>query len=618
MQLLALNHLSLRLANNTTLDKVNWKVLAKERIALVGRNGAGKSTLLKLLQGDITQDSGELSQKKDLRVGSLRQEVPADEQNKSAYHFLVKQLGELGGVLAEYHESAKQGEMARMADCQQKIEALGAWDVLPRIDTIASHLSLPLDTSMGELSGGVRRRVLLGAALLLEPDLLLLDEPTNHLDVDTIEWLESYLKQYSGTLIVVTHDRRFLANVSNCIVEIDRGKLYKYQCDYEKYLDRKEALKVTELTQQKLFDKVLKQEEAWLRQGMKARRARNEGRVRRLESLRGEYKARREQLGHAKALALDVKKSGKMVVEAKQISYSISQQNIIQAFSCLLMRGDKLGILGPNGCGKTTLVRLLLGELTPTSGEVRLGTQLDIAYFDQLRHEIDETQTLMASVGEGSDFVTIQGKSKHVASYLRDFLFEPERFNQPVSSLSGGERNRLLLAKLFAKPVNLLVMDEPTNDLDIETLELLETMLSDYPGTLILISHDRAFIDNTVSAVLVYEQEGHFASFVGGYEDYRRHQETQMPVKKTLALVKEAKAGTSISAAEKRELKQLPKRIEQLEASIEAIHYDMAEPSFYDKPEAEVQSTNDKLQALEATLAEAYARWELLESRLAE
>jgi ATP-binding cassette subfamily F protein uup len=615
MSILSLNNLSLTLANNVILDKVNWQIHPKTRIALVGRNGAGKSTLLKLLQGQIIPDSGTLQKQTNLRVASLMQDVPTSN-NETVYHFLVHQLGTLGDVLTQYHEATLTNNMTQMAACQEKIDTENAWDILPQIEAMATHLSLPLDALINSLSGGMRRRALLGAALLAKADLLLLDEPTNHLDIDTIEWLETYLKNYPGTLLVVTHDRTFLTRIATSILEIDRGNLYLHASDYETYLDRQEAMRATEDTQNKLFDKRLKEEEVWLRQGIKARRTRNEGRVRKLEAMREAHKARRVLTGQAKSLALDTKTSGKKVLEAKHLTYQLNQKNLIHDFSCTIMRGDKIGIIGPNGCGKTTLVRLLLGDLTPSSGHVHLGTQLEIAYFDQLRRELDEKQTVMENVADGADFVTINGQSKHVASYLKDFLFTPDRFNQPVFSLSGGERNRLLLARLFAKPVNLLVMDEPTNDLDIETLELLETMLVDYPGTLLLISHDRAFLNQVVTSVLVYEEKGHIQEHVGSFDDYQRHQQQITLPKKTKSKSIAAPAApiqNTLSANERQELKQLPKKIERLEQTIKALHLEMAEPDFYQRETEAITRCTDQLNTLEEQLKQAYARWERLE-----
>ncbi|KTD74016.1 ATP-binding cassette domain-containing protein [Legionella tucsonensis] len=614
MSIISLHSVFLNIAGNQLLDNADWQIQPQDRIALVGRNGAGKSTLLKLLLGDLVPDSGQINQLSGLRVAGLTQEVPITEE-ESVYHFLVKSLGEVGEVLSRFNELSQLGDVDKLALCQQQMDNLHAWDKLPQIETMASRLGIATNERMNNLSGGMKRRVLLGAALIATPDLLLLDEPTNHLDIEAIEWLEAYLKSFKGAVLLVTHDREFLSQVSKRIVEIDRGKLYQHDCNYETYLDRRESIRLGEQKQNDLFDKKLAEEEAWIRTGIKARRTRNEGRVRALKALRVEYKARRNQLGKVKSFSLDVTRSGAVVIEANQVSYNLGDKTILHDFSLLLTRGDKLGIIGPNGCGKTTLVQLLLGELQPDSGQIKLGTSLSVAYFDQLRRQLHEDQTVMFNVGDGADYVTINGKQKHVASYLREFLFSPERFNQPVSVLSGGERNRLLLAKLFAKPVNLLVMDEPTNDLDIETLELLESMLIDYPGTLILISHDRAFINQVVTSVLVYEEAGQFNEFVGGYDEYKMHKKQQQrdQIVKT-PVVKRNPAINKLSFNEQRELAQLPQKIEQLEAKIAELHLQMAEPKFYQQDAQLITKINQGLADDEDLLTRLYTRWEALEN----
>ncbi|ARG96727.1 ATP-binding cassette domain-containing protein [Legionella micdadei] len=615
MSIVSFHNITLNLAGNRLLDQVDWKIEPHDRVALVGRNGAGKSTLLRLLQGELVPDSGQINRINGLRVAGLMQEVPLSANQENVYHFLVKSLGEVGEVLSQFHQLSTSNDLSALASCQQQMDNLHAWDLLPRVEMMASRLGVDTHADMSGLSGGMKRRALLAAALIASPDLLLLDEPTNHLDVNAIEWLEAYLKSYTGSVLLVTHDREFLSQVANRIVEIDRGKLYSYECNYETYLDRREAMRLSEQKQNELFDKRLAEEEAWIRTGIKARRTRNEGRVRALKAMREQYKARREQLGKMQSLTLDVSRSGQIVLEARHLNYQIAGKTLIKDFSLLLTRGDKIGIIGPNGCGKTTLIRMLLGELKPESGTLKLGTSLEVAYFDQLRRRLDEQQTVMANVAEGADYVTINGKQKHVASYLREFLFPPERFNQVVSTLSGGERNRLLLAKLFAKPVNLLVMDEPTNDLDIETLELLENMLMDYQGTLLLISHDRAFINQVVTSVLVYEEEGKFNEYVGGYDDYRAQKKQQREQSSLPKPAKRATNSTKLSFNEQRELSQLPQKIEVLEEKISALQLKMAAPDFYQQEAKMISQYNQQLLQDEEELAKLYARWEALEER---
>lgn len=619
MSLLACHHLTLRVANTVILDNADWQIAPKERIGLVGRNGAGKSSILKMFQGLIVPDSGELQRQQGLRVAGLAQDVPYQEQI-SVFEIIVQGLGEAGQVLLRLRQQTSDQDYTGIAHSHQRLDDLHAWDCAPRIDMIAEHLGLPLDTTMTMLSGGMKRRVLLAAALVTQPDLLLLDEPTNHLDLPTIEWLETFLSTYPGTVILVTHDREFLSKVAKQIVDLDRGRLRFYDCSYTTFLERREEFRLAEHKQAALFDKRLADEERWIRTGIKARRTRNEGRVRALKAMREAYQQRREEQGRVKDWEWDVQRSGALVLEAQNICYQIQDKPLIQDFSLVLHRGAKLGIIGPNGCGKTTLVRILLGELTADSGQIRLGTGLTIAYFDQLRRQLIPSHTVMANVADGADHVVIQGQSKHVASYLQDFLFSPECFNQPVSALSGGECNRLLLAKLFAKPANLLVLDEPTNDLDIETLELLESLLVEYTGTFILISHDRAFINQVVTSVLVYEEDQRFHEYLGGYDTYQQYQSQQKRktavAEKSLKplLAAPAQPEKKLSSQEQRELSKLPQQIETLEQKISKLHEECATNDFYQRPAAEISLFQKNLAQAEGSLAKMYARWEALEA----
>lgn len=610
----------------TLLDGVDWALEAGERVALVGRNGAGKSTLLRLIAGDITPEAGKIIRMDGLRVAWLKQEVPQELQG-SAFCAVAAGLGAVGVALGQswqLHQQAThtQEQLQTLAHCQEIIETAHAWEQQAKIERLLAQLGLEPQAETTQLSGGLRRRVLLGQALVAQPDVLLLDEPTNHLDLEAIIWLENFLLSWPGALLFVTHDRMFLARLATRIVELDRGKLLDFACNYASYLERRAALLEAEVKQRADADKLLAQEEVWIRQGVKARRTRDMGRVGRLVALRQERAKRREQLGSVKLLAQQAERSGKLVLEAEGLHYALPGQVLLQPLNLTLLRGDKVGIIGPNGCGKTTLLRLLLGELTPTAGSVRLGTQLQIAYFDQYRAQLDLNQSVMANVAGVNDWVLINGQQVHIIGYLRDFLFTADRARQPVRSLSGGERNRLLLARLFAQPSNVLVLDEPTNDLDTDTLALLEELLVDYAGTVLLVSHDRAFLNQVVTSVLAFEGGGQVNEYVGGYDDWVR-QRPATPVA-TSSMMNKALAAASnqatpkankLSYKEQQELTRLPQRIETLEAELAGLHTAMQQPAFYQQAKPQMQQHQAKLAALETELATVYARWEQLEAR---
>jgi ATP-binding cassette subfamily F protein uup len=627
MPLFSIDHLSIAFGAEKLLDGASFQIEPGERVCLIGRNGTGKTTLLRLLAGEIQPDGGEIWHQPGLRVATLAQELPADT-TATAFEIVAGGLEGLGELLAEYHEAAVQLAQAptpeglrRMERLQHELEARDGWRWQQRVETVISRLQLPADTPLAELSGGWRRRVLLGRALIRDPDLLLLDEPTNHLDLDTIQWLEDELLEFRGGLLFVTHDRALLQRLATRLLELDRGMLTSWPGDYPAFLEKKAALLEVEARHNAKFDMNLAQEETWIRQGIKARRTRNEGRVRALLALREERRQRREQAGRASFELEQAETSGRLVIEAQNLSYAWQSEPLIRDFSVRIMRGDRIGLIGPNGSGKSTLLNLLLGRLIPHAGQVRLGTKLGVAYFDQLRERLDPELTVLDSVAEGRETVVINGQRRHVIGYLGDFLFTAQRARSPVKSLSGGERNRLLLARLFTQPANLLVMDEPTNDLDLETLELLEELLGEYTGTLLLVSHDRAFLDNVVTSCLVFEGGGRIREYVGGYSDWLRQRPAPEPVvaakSKPAPAPKPSRPATPgrLGYNERRELEGLPARIEELERRQRELHALTADPAFYKRDPAAINRQLEELRALEAELESALRRWEDLERR---
>ena len=626
MALITLRDVCVGFGGPNLLDGVDLEIEKGERLCLLGRNGTGKSTLMKLIAGEVVNDDGSVMRQQELGIAYLTQDVPQGLCG-TVYDVVAGGFGEEGALLSRYHavsmtvaEQGDEKQLLELERIQHELEVCGGWQHGQRVETLLSRLQLPVDDEFENLSGGLKRRVLLARALITEPDLLLLDEPTNHLDIEAIAWLEEFLKGWNGTLLFVTHDRQFLRNLATRIIELDRGSLSSWPGDYDNYLRRKQEVLAAEEKQNAEFDKKLAREEAWIRQGIKARRTRNEGRVRALKALREQRKERRELSGKARLQLNQAEISGKMVIEAEGISYRYDDKAVVQGLSTTIFRGDRIGIIGPNGVGKTTLIQLLLGQLPPDNGTVRMGTKIELAYFDQHRAQLDGEKSVLDNLAEGSDKVVINGSPRHVMSYLQDFLFSPERARSPVRSLSGGERNRLLLAKLFARPSNLLVMDEPTNDLDVETLELLEELLLDYPGTLLLVSHDRAFLNNVVTSTLVFEGEGQVHEYVGGYDDWLRQRSGAITTNQKKEKQKNVKPRVKnndvrkLGYREQRELEQLPKRIEALEAEQEKLHKEMADPAFYQQDGEVIASASEKLETLERELMEAYERWESLES----
>jgi len=623
---LSLRNITVAFGGPPLLDGINLQIEAGDRLCLLGRNGAGKSTLLKLISGELAAEQGEVTRQQGLRVALVTQEAPQGLTGK-VFDVVASGMGNTAELLAEYHHVAQQLSLdgsdellARLETLQKQLEDSGGWHLHQSVNQIIDRLDLDAEVQFSTLSGGTKRRVLLARALVAAPDILLLDEPTNHLDIDTIVWLEDFLLKSVKTVLFVTHDRSFARRMANRVAELDRGRLYSFACGYDAFMERREELLAAEVVRQALFDKKLAQEEVWVRQGIKARRTRNEGRVRALKKLREEQRQRRERQGTARIQLQEAERSGRLVVEAEEVSFSYDDRPVIRNLTTTIMRGDRVGIIGPNGSGKTTLLRLLLGELVPQSGSINLGSRLEVLYFDQMREQLDVNKSVQENVGEGNDTLLINGVPRHIIGYLQDFLFTPERARSPVSILSGGERNRLLLAKLFTKPFNVLVLDEPTNDLDVETLDLLEELLMEYSGTLLLVSHDREFLNNVVTSTLVLGSDGRVREYVGGYEDWLRQSATEAsPVAPAVRPVQEkpkrqAERPRKLSFKEERELEALPDVIAGLEEEQERLHTTLADPNFYKSAGTEIATINTRLEALEHELTEAYQRWEELEA----
>ncbi len=627
MALVSLQEVRLAFGVPELLDGVTLQINRGERVCLVGRNGAGKSTLFKIISGAISPDAGEVIGQRDARIGFLEQEVPLDLSGT----VLEVASGErvMCDPLSQYHAFSNclghgddAGSIAELERIHNAIESSDSWRTEHKIENVLSRLKLDPDVSFADLSGGYKRRVLLARTLVSEPDLLLLDEPTNHLDIESIEWLEEFLLDFRGAVLFITHDRRFLQTLATRIIELDRGRLTDWPGDYATYLARRQTQLDAEASHNALFDKKLGKEEAWIRQGIKARRTRNEGRVRALKELRGERLARREQTGNAVIRLNEAERSGKLVLEAKGIGHSFDGNILIRDFSTIVVRGDKIGIIGPNGSGKTTLLSILLGVMQPSEGSVRMGTRLEVAYFDQHRAQLDDDKSVVENVSDGCDIVSVQGGTRHIISYLNDFLFPPERVRLPIRVLSGGERNRALLAKLFTKPSNVLVMDEPTNDLDTDTLELLEEMLIAYKGTVFLVSHDREFLNNIVTSTIVFEGDGRLAEYVGGYDDWLLQRGTAIPktgkakeaAKPERIRPQQVARPRILTFREKKELEALPALIESLESERARLYEVLSDPDFYLQNRSRIPAAKVRIEELDREITTGYQRWELLES----
>lgn len=625
--MITLQNVSLSFGLRPILDEVDLVIESGNRIGLLGRNGEGKSTLLKVITGEQSVDQGQVRRQPGLRIARLEQEIH-HAHGARVLDVVLDGLGDKGALLHRFHDLARKSSngdpsaLKALAEVQKQIDASNAWSMDQQAQTILSRMSLDPDADFDSLSGGMKRRVLLARALADDPEILLLDEPTNHLDIDAILWMEDFLARYQGTLIFITHDRRFLRKLATRIVELDRGRLYDWACDYNTFLERKQALLDAEEVANAKFDKKLAEEEVWIRKGIKARRTRNEGRVRALKAMREERKNRLGKLGNAEIRIQQGQGSGTLIAEAKNVDFSYGDKGVITKMEAIIHRGDRVGIIGPNGAGKSTLIKLLLGELKPQQGTIRTGSNLQIAYLDQYRAALNENKTVADNVSEGRDTISIGGKDKHILSYLQDFLFTPERARSPVSVLSGGEKNRLLLAKLFTRPANVLVLDEPTNDLDIETLELLEEVISEYTGTLLIVSHDRTFINNTVTQCLVLEGDGSVHEFIGDYDDWLRYKEkrdqdkqsSRPEQKKISSNPKSENRPRKLSFREQKELESLPIDIEKMETEHQLMIADMSSADFYKQEPETIREKQLEMESLGKKIEEAYHRWETLEA----